>query len=90
MAERVGSDLEQFTAVEVIEHDPACLHPDADPAAAEDLRGAHVSAEGDRAVFVDDAFDLDRIPVFDRGSGEGPALTAPEVISWARSVTDTS
>ena len=39
VAERVRPHPQQRTAVEVVEHDRVGLDPDADPAAAEDLRG---------------------------------------------------
>jgi hypothetical protein len=82
MAERVGPHTQQLAGVEVIEHDRVGLDPDADLAAAEDLRGEqYLAAQNDGAAAGDDAFDLDRI------AGLDGWLTAPSATSRPRSVT---
>lgn len=70
VAERVWPDPEQLAALEVEENQRVGLDPDADLAAAEDLRGQDdVSAEADQPGFGDDPLDLDRRTMFDRRQG---------------------
>jgi hypothetical protein len=65
--QRVVAGAQQLAGGQVVEHQRGWLDPDADPAAAEDLRGEQLApGQADQADAGNAAFDLDGVAVLDR------------------------